>query len=845
MRSALLSATAMPISFWAGIATAQTAPRPSSDIVVTARRADSARNEQKQAPNLVNIQPAETIAKYPDVNAAEALSRIPGVALSIDTGEGRFVNIRGLDGNLNGATFGGVVLLNTQPGGTYFNATGRAVEFDTVPIGAIDRIVVTKTGMPDHDAEGLGGSIELSPRTAIGRNKLFVEATFGGGLETRQKTGLYRDEIVLGGPLGGTNAQGKPVLSFVLTQFLYNDRRSFDDIEAAYADNQPTTPDKAFAGLELRKYAYNRKRFGYSGELDFTPDDESRVYFRTSMAGYNESAQRNRLEIDGLDTVVPDPANSNGFIAPDASTVKTLRHYDETHRNIVAQLGGDHKFVGARFDWFAAFSQASYRKHYDYNTTFDGPAGLTLAYDNTTDPDYPAFRVVSGASITDSANYTLKKIGNAPESDRDREWSAAANLAVPLNLGTDDEFKVGVKVRFRHKVATPLGTTFVYTGTPKGLGDFSTDQTVNDFYGRYAIGALLDPTKIETFLAANASGGGQPGAAPPLFDDNEDVISGYGQYKATFGDLGILAGLRVEQTRAVYRGTRTVTDANGADISTPASRSKTYTNLFPTVQLRYSLAPDLVARGTWSTGIARPGFFQTIQSLSVDVGGGTVSTGNPNLRPITGNNFDLSLEYYLPGNGVLSVGVFDKEFRNYIVARTLRGTYPGITGIATISTYSNVSGARARGIEAALDYKFSGLPGLLSGFGVEANGSYVDSSARIRDGEATVALPGTFKYTANGALFFEKYGLQMRLSGQYESAVLFGVGGSRATDIFQDKRFTLDFNGSYKVTPRVSLYANAKNLTNAPLRFYEGAGNRPIQREYYNLSLEGGIKISL
>ena len=104
------------------------------EIVVTARAAKTARREQKQAPNLVNIQSAETIAKYPDYNAAEALGRVPGVSLSIDTGEGRFVNIRGLDGNLNGATFGGVVLLNTQAGGTYFNASGRAVEFDTVPI---------------------------------------------------------------------------------------------------------------------------------------------------------------------------------------------------------------------------------------------------------------------------------------------------------------------------------------------------------------------------------------------------------------------------------------------------------------------------------------------------------------------------------------------------------------------------------------------------------------------------------------------------------------------------------------------------------------------------------------
>ncbi|MFX5752111.1 hypothetical protein ABTE32_22070, partial [Acinetobacter baumannii] len=84
-------------------------------------------------------------------------------------------------GNLNGATFGGVSLLNTQPGLTYFNSTGRAVEFDTIPIGAIDRIVVTKTGLPDHDAEGLGGTIELTPRTALGRDKIFYDGTLGSG----------------------------------------------------------------------------------------------------------------------------------------------------------------------------------------------------------------------------------------------------------------------------------------------------------------------------------------------------------------------------------------------------------------------------------------------------------------------------------------------------------------------------------------------------------------------------------------------------------------------------------------------------------------------------------------
>lgn len=819
------------------------------DIVVTARRADAARAEQQIAPNLINIQPAETIAKYPDVNAAEALSRIPGVALSIDTGEGRFVNIRGLDGNLNGATFGGVVLLNTQPGGTYFNAAGRAVEFDTVPIGAIDRITVTKTGMPDHDAEGLGGSIELSPRTAVGVKKPFAEITLGGGLETFANTGLYRDEVVVGAPFGGTNASGNSNFSFVATQFLYNDKRTFDDIEAAYLDDPTLGPDKAYGGLELRKYQYNRKRFGYSGELDFTPSDDHRIYARASIAGYNESGQRNRLEIDSnVDDTTPvtvDPANPKGLIDTTASTVKTLRHYDETHRNTVFQLGGVHHFGETTFDWFGAYSRASYNKHYDYNTTFVGPGGLTWNYDNTTDPNHPAYKF-TGPSVTDSANYTLDSIGNVREPDRDREWSYAANLARPLHVLDNDEIKIGGKLRYRRKTASQQNLSYTYNGPAVGFSQFANGTTINDFYSRYPIGELMDPNKAPDFLAANPSLFTRSDVAKDIardaggsFDDTENVSAGYVQYKGDIGALGVLAGVRVEHTHAVYRGTSQITADDGSVSYTPAAATHNYTNVFPTLQLRYAFQPQFIVRATYSTGIARPGFYQTLQSSSVDVGGGTVTTGNPNLKPTYGHNFDLSFEYYLPGNGIVSLGFFDKEFRNYIVARTVRGNYPGISGIATLDTFENVS-ASARGVEFGLSYK----PAIFHGFGVEANAAYVDSSAQVRNGES-VPLPGTFESNANAALFYEAGRLKVRVAGQYESKVLFGVGGSRATDIFQDKRVTLDLNGSYDLTHNVSLYFNAKNLTNAPLRFYEGSSNRPVQREYYDVTLEGGIKIRL
>src|SRR5665213_26429 len=123
------------------------ASNPVSDVVVTAPRQEVlARQRQYEAPNIVSVQSAETILKYPDFNAAEALGRMPGISISTDTGEGRFVNIRGIDGNLAGATFGGVPLLNTNPGGTYFGGGGRAVEFDTIPVGSIDGLIVTYTG---------------------------------------------------------------------------------------------------------------------------------------------------------------------------------------------------------------------------------------------------------------------------------------------------------------------------------------------------------------------------------------------------------------------------------------------------------------------------------------------------------------------------------------------------------------------------------------------------------------------------------------------------------------------------------------------------------------------------
>ena len=123
-------------------------------ITVDAERtkANVAKQAQKDAPNLVNVLTQEEIRQMPDVNIGEAVRRLPGVSLETDTGEGRFVYIRGLDADLNGTTFDGLRLPPSNSASPNSGGGGRAVAFDAIPSGLVGSVTVTKTNIPEQDA---------------------------------------------------------------------------------------------------------------------------------------------------------------------------------------------------------------------------------------------------------------------------------------------------------------------------------------------------------------------------------------------------------------------------------------------------------------------------------------------------------------------------------------------------------------------------------------------------------------------------------------------------------------------------------------------------------------------
>jgi TonB-dependent receptor len=173
------------------------------EVIVLAQRTtiEIARAAQQEAPNLINLTTADEMAKLPDVNTGEAVRRIPGISLETDTGEGRYINIRGLDADLNSTTFGGLRLPptnNSSPSGA-----GRAVAFDSIPVGFVGAITVTKSNLPEQDAEAIGGTIDITPKTAPADGRPFLELKLGGGTELQRHTGITDLAMTAGTRFGG------------------------------------------------------------------------------------------------------------------------------------------------------------------------------------------------------------------------------------------------------------------------------------------------------------------------------------------------------------------------------------------------------------------------------------------------------------------------------------------------------------------------------------------------------------------------------------------------------------------------------------------------------------------
>jgi len=220
----------------------------------------------------------------------------------------------------------------------------------------------------------------------------------------------------------------------------------------------------------------------------------------------------------------------------------------------------------------------------------------------------------------------------------------------------------------------------------------------------------------------------------------------------------------------------------------------------------------------------------------------TASGYNPRLKPTTATMLDLSLEHYFADVGQFSAAAFYKKFQNYIQYGSTLVDFEnnGVTNTIEVRGPQNGKGGKVYGIEGSFQRFFDFLPGALSGFGVQLNGTYVknkgiansglknqsgtDGGGQAQPGSGgTVlsvnSLEGLSKYAFNVVGMYEKYGLAVRLAYNWRSKFLVtAVDCCTFLPAWQESAGFLDGSIRYAVTPRTEISLQASNLLNTETR---------------------------
>lgn len=775
----------------------------------------SALNQQRTATNITNIISSDQIGSFPDPNAAEAASRIPGVSISRDQGEGRYVLIRGTEPRLNSMMIDGERIPSPE-------GDERSVALDAVPADQLQSIQVSKAVTPDMDADSIGGAVNLITKQAVSRPSALF--SIGTGYNSLQEAA---DQRTASGTVGRRFQGGK--LGVLLGGSATRLERGSENFEADYDDG-------ALEELQTRDYIITRERYGVNGAFDVRASDNTSLIFRGIFNKFRDYEVNNRPE----------------YQIGDSRIERVLKNRQQDQ--LIASLsgGGNHVLTaqGATLDYKLAFARAQEHQPDRLDTVFR-QSRVTFA-PNVTSSSIDLDNIQANPLNENIASYTLNEQVYEPFLTRDREVTGSANLRMPITArpGLTGFLKTGFKVKDRHK----FREADVIVGEPEGTVRFAQLEEAgfsagkNFLDGRYQFGPGISPSLARSFfnaLPASRKEFDHESDASD-YDANETVAAGYAMAELYVGEkLLVLPGLRYESTNVDYTGYDVLYDEDGDYVSTRAlTGGDRYGFFLPGLHLRYSITPETNVRAAYTRTLARPNYYDLVPYQIVFREDEEIQRGNSALKPTTSNNLDVLAEHYFQSVGVVSGGVFFKRLNDYVYPFVFDEAQGGGDEFE-VTQPMNGDNASLWGMELAFQNQLRFLPAPFDGLGVYANYTWTDSSAKFpgREGE-DARLPGQSAHLGNLSLWYEKYGFSAKASWNFHGKYIGSVGETAAEDTYYDNHTQLDVSLSQRLTRRMRVYADFLNLTNAPLRYYLGVPNRPIQEEYYKWWAMFGVKMN-
>lgn len=338
------------------------------------------------------------------------------------------------------------------------------------------------------------------------------------------------------------------------------------------------------------------------------------------------------------------------------------------------------------------------------------------------------------------------------------------------------------------------------------------------------------------------------------YDVSEKTASLYGQLEFSGDNWNANVGARLVHTRTTSKSAidRIVaiddptpnipTSSPNITYSpaTPVSEEGSYTKLLPSANLAYWVQSDLVVRAALAKVMARPSLDKLAPTRTDNTLDRTYLlniVGDPKLKPTEAVQQDLSVEWYYRPKSAVSAALFAKQIKHFVTYQTDEHVDIGVPGyLYTVTHPVNGDTASVRGVELAAQHLFD------NGFGINAKIARTWTRA-FSNGQYVGQLEGVAPTASSLGLLYEKNGLNASISFDYTGKYTQSTNAVAGLPNKVDAITWVTASASYDINKNVTLFVEAKNLTDEVMRSNLGRSDAIYGFEAWGRTYAAGMSV--
>jgi len=490
----------------------------------------------------------------------------------------------------------------------------------------------------------------------------------------------------------------------------------------------------------------------------------------------------------------PADASFDKFVSPSGTTINPSVSVNSNKTNgFSINPGVKHRFGDFELTYDGYLSRSNYApdKDRNYSVSYNVEPGTGLIIDGVSGNATGQLTQTAGADYLDIANYQSLSLNQDYQSGEDQQMGAKINARLPITLlgmpiqlqagGAYNEQTRELHRYYRHWLLTGnSGSGLFGTAAEPNLQQFADPYFGDQWKFDVPVPNWISPYLVYDYFEANPDKFYNNYLTGYRASNRNDLITGsfsreqYGnrtskeQIYAGYGmasikvipTVTVLAGARYEFTKLTATGiqydssntaffeagdkfdsiTPTSPYFGMSDLElasllyTPKIGHKSYDKVFPNLQVRYEPIKNLLFRAAFTTNIGRPDFGSVMPGDNIYDHYNLIRRNNTKLRPQTGENIDINLEYYLPRSGVASVTFFHQKIKDYIydvvTTEMIYNPDVGFDEIWTVETKENAGKASNQGVQFEYKQKLGFITSSLRDVEFRLSGTIADPKAQ-------------------------------------------------------------------------------------------------------------------